>query len=214
MSPLRRLTALVLLALPLAGCVSFEVAPVDAMGCDAALAGAWLPESGDLGPADKPLVASADCVLSAQNGAGGPTGGPDDQHFSTFDFDGHHYIALSADDAKAVTDTAGHVVETWPKTRVELYRYRLDGDRLQLWSANVDVARSVGGDGITVHTDAPINAATKQAAPSMFDHRSVYLTGERDAIAALLRRKGDALYREPPPERAMVLHRAVPKDAP
>lgn len=205
-----RLAALALLALPLAGCVSFEVAPVATMGCDAALAGAWLPESGDIGPGDKPLVASAECVLSAPNGAGGP----DTQHFSTFDFDGDHYIAVSADDAKAVTDTAGHVVETWPKTRVELYRYRLDGDRLQLWSANVEVAQTVGGDGITVHTDAPIDPATKQAAPSMFDHRSVYLAGERDAIAALLRRKGDALYREPTPERVMVLRRVASGDTP
>jgi hypothetical protein len=205
-----RLAALALLALPLAGCVSFEVAPVATMGCDAALAGAWLPESGDVGPGDRPLVATDQCVLSGQNGPGGP----ETQHFSTFAFEGADYVAVEADDVLNVTDAQGKVVETWPQTRVELYRYRLEGDRLWLWTVDADVAQAVGGDGITVHTDAPVDPATKQPAPSMLDRRSVYLAGNREAIAGLLHRRGDALYAGLKPERATVLHRVAQKDAP
>lgn len=205
----RGLATCVLLS-SLAGCVSLEVAPVTTMGCDTALAGAWLPDSEDIGPGDRPLVATAQCVLSGQNGPGGP----ETQHFSTFDFEGRHYVAVEADDPLAVKDTAGQVVETWPKDRVELYRYKLDGDRLLLWSVDADVAQTVGGDGITVHTDAAVDPATKRPAPAALDRRSVYLAGSREAIAGLLHRRGDALYAGMAPGRATSLHRAAPKDTP
>ncbi len=203
---LARLALVVLLALSASACVSFEVAPVETQGCDAALAGAWLPE--DAGPDDAPAVVTADCGVTGLRGAK-----PDErQRFGTFEFDGHRYIAVQADDTETVADSAGKTIETWPATRVELYRYRLDGDRLLLWAADPGTARTLGSDGVTVHTDDTRDAATGKPVPRSIGG-DVYLSGRREAIADALRRHGDALYRGMRPEYATTLHRTAPGDA-
>jgi len=201
-----RLALAALLALGASACVSFEVAPVEPLGCDAALAGAWLPA--DAGPDDAPAVVTADCGVTGLRGAK-----PDErQAFGTFEFDGHRYIAVAADDAERVVDGAGRLVETWPANRVELYRYRLDGDRLLLWAADPGTARTLGGDGLTVHADDRRDPAGGKPVPRAIAG-DVYLSGSREAIAEALRRHGDALYRGMRPELATTLHRAPPGDA-
>lgn len=202
-----RLALVVLLALGASACVSFEVAPVETTGCDAALAGAWLPA--DAGPGDAPAVVTADCTV-----AGLRETKPDErQRFATFEFEGHRYLSVQADEEKTVSDSAGKAIETWPATRVELYRYRLDGDRLLLWSADAGVARTLDGDGVAVHTDDTRDAATGKPLPRTLG-ADVYLSGSREAIADALRRHGDALYADMRPERATALHRVAPGDAP
>lgn len=201
-----RLALAALLALGTSACVSFEVAPVETLGCDATLAGAWLPA--DAGPDDTPAMVTADCGVTGLRGAK-----PDErQSFGTFEFEGQRYIAVQADDAERVLDGAGKVVETWPANRVELYRYRLDGDRLLLWAADPGTARTLGGAGLTVHTDDTRDAATGKPLPRAIAG-DVYLGGSREAIAEALRRHGDALYRDMRPELATTLHRAATGDA-
>lgn len=203
---LARLALVVLLALGASACVSFEVAPVETQGCDAALAGAWLPE--DAGPDDAPALVTADCSVTGLRGAN-----PDErQRFGTFEFDGHRYIAMQADEAKTISDHAGHVVDTWPAGRVELYRYRLDGDRLLLWQPDPDAALTLGGNGVTVHTNAARDAATGKPTLRMMQG-DVYLSGSREAIADALRRHGNALYRGMRLEHATTLHRSAAGDA-
>ena len=180
----------------LGGCVSFEVAPVAETGCDATLAGRWeqvLSPDGDADRKDRSISVNADCALEERAEDGSVALHP----FRTFEFEGHQYIAMPAssddDEIKTVVDSNGRVIETWPRDRVELYRYRHDGDRILIWAMQTEVAIAVRSDGAVAHSDATIDAETGKPIPGIFPD-NVYLSGSRDALAALLRTQGDALY--------------------
>lgn len=207
-----RAAFLLLIAALSAGCVSFEVVPVAKTGCDAVLAGTWRAEEArgeDLTSDNKRLTVSEDCAISGlEDGETAET-----HRFRTFELAGQRYIAVEAEKELTVADNEGKTIETWPKARVELYRYRIQDDRLLLWSADAGLAQTLGGDGITVHSDATLDAKTGKPLPSMVQN-SIYLGGKRRALAALLRKHGDALYQGMTPERAIVMRRAAAKAAP
>lgn len=208
-----RLGALLLAMLTLAGCVSFEFAPVATLDCDRSLAGAWQPSlpMDEAAPKDEDrhVTVSATCEISGRRG----DGELETHRFGTFDFEGHHYIAVNAEEPVRVTDANDKLIETWPESRVELFRYRVDGDRMLLWSANPAAAESFGGEGVTVHSDATIDPETGKPMPQLV-RGNVYLSGSREALAALLRTRGDALYVDMRPDKAMVFTRTPEATAP
>jgi hypothetical protein len=197
---------LVLLALALlGGCVSFEHAPTDTLGCDPALVGTWQGTSKDGETQSMRLDDQCTVTGTDQNGQ------TETHAIRTTRLDDQHYIVMAADRPSQVMDSEGKVVDTWPETRVDLFRYRLDGDRLLIWMADPEVARRIASPGVSMHSDAMIDAKTGKPVESLLPS-SLLLRGKREALAALLRTHGDALFSGLSPDKAVTLDR-VP-DAP
>jgi hypothetical protein len=202
-----RLAALALLALAPAGCVTFEQAPVASLGCDPDLIGRWQPdgEPGQPAPGTATISATADggCRLDAV----ARDGSLETRMFRTFVLDDARYAAAQAGDALEVTDADGRVRDTWPASRVVLHRYRLDGDRLLLWRTDVDAAAKTTAPGVIVRTNASRTAPGKDGSVVERPATDLYITGDRDALAALLRRQGDRLYAGLAIQAAGTMHR-------
>lgn len=192
----------------LAGCVTFEFAPTEDLGCDPALAGVWRGES-DAGERKTTARFDDQCMLTGtdQNGA------TETYRLRTTEYDGARYVVMEEGKPATISDRDGNTVDTWPGTRVQLLRYRLDGDRLQLWAADARVAETLDVRGVGVHSDAMRDPKTGKAIESMVPS-SIYLSGKRKRLAALLREHGDALYAGMAPEKALVLHRVAEAASP
>lgn len=183
------------------GCVYFQVAPTTEFDCDPALVGTWLPR--DATPDVAPGTVSDACVLTSLTA----TGEREEQRFRTFEFEGVRYVAFEQDEANLFKDEHGRVVDEWPKNRLSLFRYRVDGDRVALWDAEADRAFRLAGDGITVRTNLRETFDTAKAAPREWAGQSVYLTGSPEAIGAMLRAHGDPLFADMKEDKAVVLMR-------
>jgi hypothetical protein len=198
------LCSLFTLMAPLAGCVSFEHAPVSALGCDAALAGQWLPS--DTAPTEERIDVSEQCVMSMH----ARDGRVDARDFKTFEFGNDRYISTEAEDTMVIRDKHGAVREEWPKTRMHLARYRLDGDRLLVWYPKPNEALKAGGDDVTVHTNA-YEDVPETDRQRKIETTDVYLAGSREALAAMLRDNGDPLFGDMAEEHAAVYLRVGPE---
>ena len=196
----------------LGGCVSFEVAPVAETGCDAGLIGTWQArnENGET----KVLRLDAACRLRGlKDGNADESTNNEIVDIRTFDLDGQHYIVAAEGTPNEVRDSDGKLVETWPATRVDLFRYRRDGDSLNVWTADPAVAATLVSPGIAVRSDAIIDTKTGKPMAGML-RDNILLRGKREDLAALLRTRGDALYLDMRPDKALTLQRLPEKTTP
>ncbi len=187
----------------LAGCVTFEFAPTETLGCDPALAGAWRGES-VAGERKTTAMLDDQCLLTGTD----ENGATETYRLRTTEYDGARYVVVEEREPATISDRDGNTVETWPATRVQLLRYRLDGDRLQLWAADARVAEALDVRGVGVHSDAMRDPKTGKPIASMVPS-SIYLSGKRKRLATLLREHGDALYMDMAPDKALVLLRVA-----
>jgi len=210
MLPLGTLPLLAMILL--AGCVTFESAPTDALGCDPALIGRWLPEGDDDTPPQPGTVAAtADntCQLTAPERDGTLS----TQTFQTFALDDQRYIVVASESPQQVFGADGGVLEEWPASRVALYRYRIDGQRVSVWLADFDTALGLEAPGVVVRSNAPKNKPDAKSAAPEVPATDVYVTGPRDALAGLLRTHGDRLYSGLAPDEATTFLRIEPEAA-
>ena len=184
-----RIAILTLASAATAGCVTFEQLPVARTGCDPALIGRWLPAEG---PGETPPVPAV--VTATEDGACLATASESTQKFRTFALDGAHYIVIEEDEALVIADGDGRVVNTWPKTRVQVHRYRLEGDRLTVSIVGMDAAVALDAPGVAVRTNATTTLPDRDGISERAMATRVYLAGSRDALATMLRTHGDRLY--------------------
>ena len=182
-----RSVVLLLAASLLGGCVWFEVAPVEQMGCDTRLAGRWqrVAKSGSA-----PVISvNTDCEAISRHA----DGTEEKERFHTFEFEGHAYMAIEAGETKDVRDEEDRVLQTWPANRIILHRYRLRGDRLYVWVPDPEAARALGEPEDAAPPSAQADAKAGKPLHEMIENQS-YFRGDHARIARLLREHGDALY--------------------
>ena len=187
--------AMFLLALSLLpGCVAFERAPVSKLRCDSALAGRWQPVKD--GPLNSTVEIAADCTLRWPNEAGG-------FHAATvtgFTLGDDRYLVLSPTDADRLLAAEGDLIRSAPKGSVFLARYRVEGDSALLWLPDPQIALQTGTKG--------------EATGRRIEDKFTYVEGDRKAIATLLRKRGDALFRMTEAGGTLAFRRLPPETAP
>ena len=177
-----RIAALLLLSLTLSACVTFERAPVAELDCDPALAGEWRPlKDGRSGP---PIQVSADCSVRWPEDDGGiyttTLGG--------FELGGSRYFVFTPTVADRLMSADDDMQRKAPKDSVFIARYRIDGDTAQVWLADPDEA---------MRPEAMRPPAKDQAAAVRLGDNA-HVKGSRDAIAELLRARGDVIFAAKP----------------
>ena len=187
--------AMFLLALSLLpGCVAFERAPVSKLRCDSALAGRWQPVKD--GPLNSTVEIAADCTLRWPNEAGG-------FHAATvtgFTLGDDRYLVLSPTDADRLLAAEGDLIRSAPKGSVFLARYRIEGGSALVWLPDPQIA---------------LQAGTKdEATGRRIEDKFTYVEGDRKAIATLLRKRGDALFRMTEAGGTLAFRRLPPETAP
>ena len=200
-----RAKVVLLVSLMTSGCVWFQTIPAESVGCDPDLVGLWeTTEDNERERIDIP----SDCVIRDPKD-------PDSSEtlkFRTFELDGVRYAAIEAGGPRKPGMQNRDSVGDWPQDRVMLFRYRIDGTRLSYWSADINAALKIDRDDIVVHTTVedldgnPVSAdVVRKLEPPYVD--DVYLTGSRQALAAVLREHSNALFSELDPKKATVLFR-------
>ena len=170
-----RIAALVLAAALLGGCVTFEHAPVAHYRCDPALAGRWQTVKTERLP--RPIEVAADCRMRWPQDDGSTF----ETTLRSFRLDEVRYLAFTPQEADRLMDMKGDLVSRAPADSVLLVRYRIDGDEAKLWLADPQVLLTPDADGKT--------------AARRVDDQLAHVEGGRRATAALLRARGDALFR-------------------
>lgn len=187
--------AMFLLALSLLpGCVAFERAPVSKLRCDSALAGRWQPVKD--GPLNNTVEIAADCTLRWPNEAGG-------FHAATltgFTLGDDRYLVLSPTDADRLLAAEGDLIRSAPKGSVFLARYRIEGGSALVWLPDPQIALQTGTKG--------------EATGRRIEDKFTYVEGDRKAIATLLRKRGDALFRMTEAGGTLAFRRLPPETAP
>ena len=196
--PLMRIAALSLLSLTLSACVTFERAPVAELDCDPALAGEWRPlKDGRSGP---PIQVSADCSVRWPEDDGGIY----TTTLEGFELGGSRYFVFTPTVADRLMSADDDMRRKAPKDSVFIARYRIDGDSAQVWLADPDEA---------MRKEAMHSPAKGQANAVQLDGSNVHIQGSRDAIAALLRARGDAIFATKPDGKGVMRLQRVPAAA-
>jgi hypothetical protein len=159
----------------LGGCVTFEHAPVARYGCDPALAGRWQTVKSERLP--RPIEVGADCRMRWPL----DEGGTHESVLRSFKLDDVRYLAFTPEEADRLMEMEGDLIDSAPAGSVLLVRYRIDGEEVNLWLADPEVAL----------TPAPAGIAPARRLEDRFAH----VEGSRRATAKLLRERGDALFR-------------------
>ena len=155
---------LIPLFLSLAGCVTFEKAPLP-LACDARLEGRWLPiansaeEAAKLTDDDYAAVdGQCHATISMSQAADKPARKAEVQA-SGFELGGEHYLALGEEDlARLFAGTGTASAGRTPGTSVTLVRYRIEGDMLKLETIDVDtVKRMVEQKELSARTQDQLN---------------------------------------------------------
>jgi hypothetical protein len=198
-----RNAALALVTLALSACVTFERAPVSTLGCDPALAGQWRPVNG--GPQGRNIVVSADCTVQWPE----ENGGTYTTTLAGFALGASRYLVFTPTVADRLMGADGDMLHKAPKDSVFLVRYRIDGDSATVWLADEDEAMRTPVKGTAA------DQAGEQASARRLDASNVHVEGSREAIAALLRTRGETLFAGTPDGRgAMALQRVAAGAAP
>lgn len=184
-----RIAALLFLSLTISACVTFERAPVAELGCDPALAGEWRPlNDGRSGP---PIQVSADCSLRWPEDDGGIYA----TTLEGFELGGSRYFVFTPTVADRLMSADDDMQRRAPKDSVFIARYRIDGDTAEVWLADPDEAMRPPAKG--------------QAWAVQRDGSNVHVQGSRDAIAELLRARGDVIFAAKPDGRGVMRLRRV-----
>lgn len=162
--PSRTRLLLVPFLLSLAGCVTFERAPLP-LACDARLEGRWVPianspeEAAKL-TADDYAVVDGQChaTLSMSQTTDKPARKAEVQA-SGFELGGERYLVLGEKDLIRLFAGAGTASpDTIPGTDVALVRYRIEGDILKLETIDMDtVKRMVDQNELSARTQDQLN---------------------------------------------------------
>lgn len=196
--PSMRIAALSLLSLTISACVTFERAPVAELDCDPALAGEWRPlKDGRSGP---PIQVSADCSVRWPEDDGGIY----TTTLEGFELGGSRYFVFTPTVADRLMSAYDDMRRKAPKDSVFIARYRIDGDSAQVWLADPDEA---------MRQEAMHSPAKGQANAVQLDGSNVHIQGSRDAIAALLRARGDAIFAPKPDGKGVMRLQRVPAAA-
>lgn len=192
------LSLLSLLSLTISACVTFERAPVAELDCDPALAGEWRPlKDGRSGP---PIQVSADCSVRWPEDDGGIY----TTTLEGFELGGSRYFVFTPTVADRLMSADDDMRRKAPKDSVFIARYRIDGDTAQVWLADPDEA---------MRQEAMHSPAKGQANAVQLDGSNVHIQGSRDAIAELLRARGDAIFATKPDGKGVMRLQRVPAAA-
>jgi len=162
--PSRTRLLLVPLFLSLAGCVTFERAPLP-LACDARLEGRWLPIANSAVEAEKLTAddyATVDgqchATISMSQTADKPARKAEVQA-SGFELGGEHYLVLGEKDLTRLFAGADTVSpDRVPGTSVSLVRYRIQGDILKLETIDADtVKRMIDQHELSARTQDQLN---------------------------------------------------------
>ena len=187
--------AMFLLALSLLpGCVAFERAPVSKLRCDPALAGRWQPVKD--GPLNNTVEIAADCTLRWPNEAGGFYAAT----LTGFALGDDRYLVFSPTDADRLLAAEGDLIRSAPKGSVFLARYRIEGGSALVWLPDPQIALQTG--------------TKDEATGRRIEDKFTYVEGDRKAIATLLRKRGDALFRMTEAGGTLAFRRLPPETAP
>lgn len=173
--PKRRLAALLLIALlALAGCVSFERAPVSRLSCDTALAGQWRAVA--MGPSDRPIRVAADCTMQWPEDDGGTYVA----RLEGFALGDQRYLVFTPDVADRLMSAEGDIRRRATPGSVLLARYRVDGDEARVWLADLEELRRFPLEG---------GARLRKV-----DDSFLHVEGGRRAIGKLLDAHGERVF--------------------
>lgn len=198
-----RNAALAVALLALSACVTFERAPVATLSCDPALAGQWRPLNGGL--QNRVIVVSADCTLQWPEDDGGTY----TTTLAGFALGASRYLVFTPAVADRLMSADGDMLRNAPQDSVFLVRYSLHDDRATVWLADEDEAMRAAAKG----RDGDDGADPAKA--RRLDASNVHVEGSREAIAALMRARGEALFAGAPDGRgAMALQRVGAGAAP
>jgi hypothetical protein len=173
--PALRLAALLPTALlVLAGCVSFERAPVSELRCDTALAGHWRAVA--MGPSDRTIRVAADCTMQwpEDNGDTYVT------RLEGFALGDQRYLVFTPEVADRLMSAEGDIRRRATAGSVLLARYRIDGDEARVWLADLEAVRRFSTEGGTRLRKV--------------DDSFVHVEGGRRAIDTLLRAHGERIF--------------------
>jgi hypothetical protein len=173
--PPPHLVALLLAALlALAGCVSFERAPVSRLSCDTALAGQWRAVA--MGPSDRPIRVAADCTIQWPKDDGGTYV----VRLEGFVLGDQRYLVFTPDVADRLMSAEGDIRRRAAPGSVLLARYRIDGDEARVWLADLDELRRFPLEG---------GARIRKV-----DDSFLHVEGGRRAIGKLLDAHGERIF--------------------
>lgn len=189
--PLLPLLALLLVALlALAGCVSFERAPVSRLSCDTALAGQWRTVA--MGPSDRPIRVAADCTMQWPEDDGGTYV----TRLEGFVLGDQRYLVFTPDVADRLMSAEGDVSRRATPGSVLLARYRVDGDEARVWLADLEELRRF-----------PLEGGARLR---KIDDSFLHVEGGRRAIGKLLDAHGERVFSGSPEGKGALRLRRVP----
>ncbi len=197
--------------LALAGCVSFEFPPTaSSPGCDPALVGTWVgiasedakKAADDTGADDLPSEwrVLENCRIDLSNVREDDLGsGFDLSSFRTFELDERRYMAFEAKRYLRNFDADFRFIEEWPKDRVLLLRYELEGETLVFFMADIDATAAADSRGVRQHERGPHYRTGEEEDDEMMVgmHTERYLSGRPGDLENFLREHGDRIFGAP-----------------
>lgn len=159
----------------LAGCVTFEHAPVARYRCDPALTGQWQTIKTDR--LARPIEVDRDCRVRWPLDDGQVY----DTRLRSFAFGDDRYLAFTPDEVDTLMKMEGNLAEAAPAESVILVRYRIEGDDIRVWLADADAVLA---------EDARSGTTARR-----MDESIVHVEGSRRDTRTLLRERGDVLFR-------------------
>jgi hypothetical protein len=206
-----RLAWLLPALLALGGCVSFEFPPTTSpLGCDPALVGTWgsiVPgvatkaaddTTADGLPSEWRVLEDCRVDLSKVREYD-PGAGFDLSSFKTFELDGYRYMTFEARRHMRNFDENYGFIEEWPKHRVLLLRYEIEGETLVLWLADFDAAAAVHSRGVRRH-ERGLFYRTGEEEDNEFSAGSYserYFSGNPGDLENFLHTHGDRIFVAP-----------------
>lgn len=198
----------------LTGCVAFESPPTtSSLGCDSTLAGIWREASSagqNIGESDiqqgqaapGEWAVSADCAVDqVRLGQYDPdlARGFDLSTFKSFEVDGKRYLAFEAESWLRDYDEHGRFLGEWPKHRVLVLRYALEGDTLDLWAPDHEALAELRSPGVRVRSLGPRYRTTESEDNefTMSFGTEFLLSASPKRLERMLRERGDLLYPRP-----------------
>lgn len=195
MNECKRLLAggLLLITCLLSGCVAFEHVP-ETLECDPMLAGRWIP----LDEVDRPDIDAVTIDHDCQAVFPPPDRGSHESHqmvLRSFALDDWKYLVFSPHDVERIYGLEVYGLAALGDASI-LLRYRIDGDVLQGWVVNSDVALQAAANGRldlrTIERDLYLVGGNAQSTARVLRNQSELFESASDKTPAVHLRRVSA----------------------